>query len=255
MDAEHLAHRARAGEARVRGGQIEEVPREDQAGAGVFSNERGDLTGDGAKGVSHEMKIGEYDRSGRAQLHATVSARTLPGCNAGPRKGITDTLHLGGVFELSTSFRLCGGSTAATAGPRQALMETRGGTPIEGAMMDQLQRALSTQDFDALARLYAEDATLEEVSSLSPPAHPLMVQGREAIRQHLREQTLRDPISGWRRQIQQTAVIDGLETEDAIAFTEERVYAAGDKAIAQHVAHKRDGRIIHDRLVVAWDPD
>ena len=124
-----------------------------------------------------------------------------------------------------------------------------------GVIMDQLQRALATQDFDALARLYDEDATLEEVSNLNPPAHPLVVQGREAIRQHLREQILRDPISGWRRQIQSTTVVDGLETEDAIAFTEERVYAAGDKAIAQHVARKRGGRIVLDRLVVAWDPD
>jgi uncharacterized protein (TIGR02246 family) len=134
-------------------------------------------------------------------------------------------------------------------------METREGTPIASAMMDQLQRALANQDFDALASLYAEDATLEEVSSLRPPAHPLVVQGRDAIREHLREEILRDPLSGWRRQVQQIAVVDGLETEDAIAFTEERVYAAGDKAIAQHVARKRGGRILHDRVVVAWDPD
>lgn len=122
-------------------------------------------------------------------------------------------------------------------------------------MLDQLRRALAAQDFDALARLYTEDATLEEVSSINPPAHPLVVQGRDAILQHLREQILRDPISGWRRQIQQSAVVDGVETEDGIAFTEERVYAAGDKAIAQHVARKSGGRIAHDRLVVAWDPD
>jgi ketosteroid isomerase-like protein len=122
-------------------------------------------------------------------------------------------------------------------------------------VLDQLRRALATQDFDALARLYTEDATLEEVSSINPPAHPLVVHGRDAILQHLREQILRDPISGWRRQIQESTVVDGVETEDGIAFTEERVYAAGDKAIAQHVARKSGGRIAHDRLVVAWDPD
>jgi ketosteroid isomerase-like protein len=134
-------------------------------------------------------------------------------------------------------------------------METRGGTPVADRIMDHLRRALATQDFDALARLYAEDATLEEVSSQSPPGHPLVVQGRDAIRQHLRDQILRDPISGWRRQIQESSVVEGLETEDAIAFTEERVYAAGDKAIAHHLARKQGGRIVHDKLVVAWDPD
>ncbi len=134
-------------------------------------------------------------------------------------------------------------------------MEIRGAQPVADPIMDELRRALATQDFDALAGLYAEDATLEEVSSISPPTHPLVVHGREAIRQHLRDQILRDPISGWRRQIQESTVVDGLETEDGIAFTEERVYAAGDKAIAHHLARKRDGRIVHDRLVVAWDPD
>ena len=61
-------------------------------------------------------------------------------------------------------------------------METRGGAPVADRIMDHLRRALATQDFDALARLYAEDATLEEVSSQSPPGNPLVVQGREAIR-------------------------------------------------------------------------
>ena len=46
-------------------------------------------------------------------------------------------------------------------------------------------------------------------------------------------------------------MVEGLETEDAIAFTEERVDAAGDKAIAHHLARKQGGRIVHDKLVVA----
>ena len=50
-------------------------------------------------------------------------------------------------------------------------------------------------------------------------------------------------------------MVDGIETEDAIAFTEERVYAAGDRAIAHHLARKQGGHIVHDKLVVAWDPD
>lgn len=137
---------------------------------------------------------------------------------------------------------------------RQASMEQRASSP-SSALMDQLRSALAAQDFDALANLFAEDATIEEVSSINPPAHPLVVRGREAIGKHLREEALRDPISGWKRQLQKSSVLGGLETEEAIAFTEERVYAAGDKAIAQHVAQKRGGAIVHDRIVVAWDPD
>ena len=57
------------------------------------------------------------------------------------------------------------------------------------------------------------------------------------------------------RQIQRAAVLDAVETDDAIAFTEERTYEAGDKVLAQHVARKRGGRIAFDRLLLAWDAD
>jgi hypothetical protein len=100
-----------------------------------------------------------------------------------------------------------------------------------------------------------EPANLEEVSSLSPPAHPMLLHGREAILQRLRDEILRDPVSGWARQIESTKVIDEMETDAAVAFTEVRTYAAGDKVLAQHLAHKQNGRIAHDRLVIAWDAD
>jgi ketosteroid isomerase-like protein len=123
------------------------------------------------------------------------------------------------------------------------------------SLIEEIRRALESNDLEALAGLYAEDATMEELSSLSPPAHPTLVHGREAILQRLRDELLRDPVSGWSRQIERTEVIDELETDEAIAFTEVRTYAAGDKVLAQHLAHKRDGRITHDRLVIAWDAD
>ena len=122
-------------------------------------------------------------------------------------------------------------------------------------MIDQIRRALENNDLEAMAGLYTEDATLEELSSLSPPAHPTVVHGRKAILQHLRDEILRDPVSGWTRQVQSTEVIDEMETDDAVAFTEVRTYAAGDKVLAQHLAHTHDGKITHDRLVIAWDAD
>jgi ketosteroid isomerase-like protein len=122
-------------------------------------------------------------------------------------------------------------------------------------IIEQIRRALESNDLEAIADLYTEDATLEELSSLSPPAHPTVVHGREAILQHLRDEILRDPVSGWSRHVAHTEVIDELETDDAVAFTEIRTYAAGDKVLAQHLAHKHDGKITHDRLVVAWDAD
>jgi uncharacterized protein (TIGR02246 family) len=123
------------------------------------------------------------------------------------------------------------------------------------ALIDEIRRALQNNDLEAFASLYAEDATMEEVSSLSPPAHPTVAHGRAAILERLRDEILRDPVSGWSRQLERTEVIDELETDEALAFTEVRTYAAGDKVLAQHLAHKKNGRIAHDRLVVAWDTD
>jgi ketosteroid isomerase-like protein len=123
------------------------------------------------------------------------------------------------------------------------------------SLMDRLRRALDDQDLESFADLYTEDATLEEVSSLSPPSHPKVARGRAAILEVLRAEILRDPVSGWARHLQSSAIIDGIETDDAIAFTELRTYAAGDKVVAQHLAHKHGGRIERDRMVIAWDAD
>jgi hypothetical protein len=122
-------------------------------------------------------------------------------------------------------------------------------------LMDQIRRALETRDVDALAELYAENGVFEEVSALHPPAHPVVVQGREAIRKRLRDDFNRDAVGGWHREVKTVAIIDEMETDDHIAYTEVRTYAAGDKVVTQHMAHKRNGLIEHDRLVVARDSD
>jgi ketosteroid isomerase-like protein len=120
-------------------------------------------------------------------------------------------------------------------------------------MIDQIRRALESNDLAAFAALYAEDATLEEVSSLNPPSHPHVVKGREAILKRLRDDLIRDPVSGWSRQVANSAIVDQVESDEAVAFTEVRTFAAGDKAVAQHLCHKENGLITYDRLVVAWD--
>jgi ketosteroid isomerase-like protein len=122
-------------------------------------------------------------------------------------------------------------------------------------LVDRIRRALQSKDIEALAGLYADSAVLEEVSSLNPPAHPLILEGREAILERFRNEILRDPVSGWARQLKAVEIVDAIETDDALAFTEVRTYEAGDKVIAQHLARKRQGRIERDRVLVAWDAD
>jgi hypothetical protein len=122
-------------------------------------------------------------------------------------------------------------------------------------LLAEIRRALKGKDIDAVGQVYAEDAVLEEVSSLNPPAHPSVIEGREAIVERLKNETFRDPISGWSRQLQSAEILDGMETDDALAFTEVRTYVAGDKVVAQHLARKKNGLIDHDRMVVAWDAE
>ena len=125
----------------------------------------------------------------------------------------------------------------------------------EPELIDSIRRALESKDLEAFTSLYAEDAVLEEVSSINPPAHPHVSRGRDKILKRLRDELFRDPVSGWSRHIKSGAVIDAIETDKAVAFTEVRTYEAGDKVMVQHLAHKRNGKIEHDRVVIAWDSE
>ncbi|AUX30096.1 MULTISPECIES: hypothetical protein [Sorangium] len=126
---------------------------------------------------------------------------------------------------------------------------------VSGGLLAEITRALKGKDIEALSRIYADDAVIEEVSSRHPPAHPNVTTGRPAILERLQEDLFRDPVSDWARELDATEILDGIETDDGLAFTEVRVYAAGDRVVAQHLARKRNGLIGHDRVVVAWDAE
>ncbi|WP_437572543.1 hypothetical protein [Sorangium sp. So ce542] len=126
---------------------------------------------------------------------------------------------------------------------------------VSGGLLAEITRALKGRDIEALSRIYADDAVIEEVSGRHPPAHPSVTTGRQAILERLKDELFRDPVSGWARQLDAMEILDGIETDDGLAFTEVRVYAAGDRVVAQHLARKRNGLIGHDRVVVAWDAE
>jgi hypothetical protein len=127
------------------------------------------------------------------------------------------------------------------------------GVQASPRLLDRIRAALESKDLKAYVDLFADDAVLEELSNLNPPAHPHVVQGREAILKRFEEEILRDPVSGWARLLKSATIIDEVEDDSGLAFTEVRTYEAGDKVVAQHLAHKQGGRIQHDRMVVAWD--
>ncbi|MGK3973229.1 hypothetical protein WMF38_16145 [Sorangium sp. So ce118] len=122
-------------------------------------------------------------------------------------------------------------------------------------LLAEIDRALKGRDIEALSRIYAEDAVIEEISGRNPPAHPSVTSGRHAIMERLKNELFRDPVSGWARQLDSTEILDGIETDDGLAFMEVRVYAAGDRVVAQHLARKKNGLIVHDRVAVVWDAE
>lgn len=144
------------------------------------------------------------------------------------------------------------GSGATNPGMESSIRRHHEDTPF---LMDRIRRALENRDAEALADMYADDAVIEEVSSLHPPAHPVIVRGHKAILERLRGDFSIDAVGGWHRRIDNLTILDEVETAEAIAFTEVRTYAAGDKVITQHMAHKINGRITHDRLVIARDSE
>jgi hypothetical protein len=79
------------------------------------------------------------------------------------------------------------------------------------------------------------------------------VRGRSAILERLRNELLRDPVSGWERQLTRAEIVEAVETEGALAYVEVWRFLAGDTVLAHHFARVRDGRIEHDRVLVAWD--
>ena len=122
-------------------------------------------------------------------------------------------------------------------------------------VMERIRWALENRDAEALADIYADDAVIEEISSLHPPAHPVLVRGRKALLERFKKDFSVDAVGGWHRSIDNLAIVDAVETAESIAFTEVRTYAAGDKVITQHMAHKVGGQITHDRLVIARDSE
>jgi len=123
------------------------------------------------------------------------------------------------------------------------------------SLMHRIRQALENRDAEALANLYTDDAVIEEVSNLHPPAHPVIIRGHKAILERLRGDFSIDAVGGWHRRIDNLAILDEVETADAIAYTEVRTYAAGDKVVTQHMARKINGRIVQDRLVIARDSE
>jgi ketosteroid isomerase-like protein len=109
---------------------------------------------------------------------------------------------------------------------------------------DALRRAFENHDAAGLLALYADDATVELADARNTPSRPLRLEGREAIRAHLEDVLGREL----------THVVDIVAVgDDAVGYSLRCAYPDGTRVLCAATARLRDGRIVREVGVQAWD--
>ena len=113
-----------------------------------------------------------------------------------------------------------------------------------GFDFEALRNAIEQSDAESLMSFYAEDAELHSVNRNTPPSSPHVLRGKEAIAEHVKDVCGRDMTHRVEREV---------VGEDRIAFNEACEYPDGPRVLAAMVLDLRDGKIVHQMSVEAWD--
>jgi hypothetical protein len=116
--------------------------------------------------------------------------------------------------------------------------------PDTGLDFEALRRAIERSDAKALADLYADDAEVHVVNWNSPPSSPFVLRGREAIAEYLRAVCG----NGTKHRIENEVI-----GKHRVAFNEACEYPDGTRVLAATTQEVRDGRIVREVSVEAWD--
>ena len=107
-----------------------------------------------------------------------------------------------------------------------------------------LRRAYSDRNAEALLAFYADDASVELVDAQNTPSHPRRIEGRDALRAHFEDVFSRD----------MTHDVDLVAASpDALGYSVRCRYADGMRVVCTATAEVRDGRIVREVGVQAWD--
>ncbi|MEV4037289.1 nuclear transport factor 2 family protein [Streptomyces umbrinus] len=109
-----------------------------------------------------------------------------------------------------------------------------------------LRRGIEGQNASALLSLYADDAEMRVVDRNTQPSHPKVMHGREQIGEMLEDVYSRDMTHKMEQ-----CVIQG----DHVAFTESCQYADGVRVLMSSMMSLRDGKIVDQTVLQAWDDD
>jgi hypothetical protein len=113
-----------------------------------------------------------------------------------------------------------------------------------GFDFETMRRAVEQLDADLLLSLYDDDAEMKVVNRSTTPSAPREIQGREEIAEYLRDVCGRAMTHRIEREVL---------GEDRIAFNEECEYPDGTKVLASTTLEVRDGKIVGQVNVEAWD--
>ncbi|MBA4866625.1 nuclear transport factor 2 family protein [Streptomyces sp. PSKA54] len=107
-----------------------------------------------------------------------------------------------------------------------------------------LRQGIEGHNADTLLSLYSDDAEVRVVDRNTQPSHPLIKHGRNEISEMLNDIYGREMT----HKLEQ-CVVQG----DHVAFTESCEYPDGVKVLASSMMSLRDGKIVDQTLIQAWD--
>ncbi len=109
---------------------------------------------------------------------------------------------------------------------------------------EELRRAEEQRDLDAMLDLYADDAEVRIVNRNTPPSSPFVLRGKQEIAEYLRDVFGREMTH---------SIENEVVGEDGLAFNVACEYPDGTRVLASENMQLRDGKIVRQVEVVAWD--
>ena len=113
-----------------------------------------------------------------------------------------------------------------------------------GLDFEALRRAEEEHDLDSMLALYADDAEMRIVNRNTPPSSPFELHGKEEIAEYLRDVFGREMTH---------RVENEVVGEDRLGFNVACEYPDGTRGIASENLEMREGKIVRQVEVVAWD--
>ncbi|WP_327319935.1 nuclear transport factor 2 family protein [Streptomyces sp. NBC_01235] len=107
-----------------------------------------------------------------------------------------------------------------------------------------LRRGIEGQTATTLLSLYADDAELRVVDHNTQPSQPKVLHGRDEIARMLDDVYSRDMTHKL-----EECIVQG----DRAAYSESCRYADGVRVLAESMITLRDGKIVEQTMIQAWD--